>query len=236
MDTITKANALRPIPAIGWSAATGPRVAALLAARCAPDGRLPPERLIAVELGVSRAAVRKTLDRLEAEGRILRQVGRGTFLRRAEAEPGGGTEAIERRTSPREAMQARLLIEPELAGLAAVNASAEQIATLRGLADRMRAVGDWSGYESLDGQLHREIADAAGNTLLLAVHDLVNRVRRAVIWAWLDTRPAGPPPDYSSFAEHEAILDAIARRDRPGAAEAMRAHLRTTSGKLIGAD
>lgn len=224
------------MPDIGRDEAVEARVVALLGARTAPDGRLPPERLIAAELGVSRTAVRKTLDRLEAEGRIRRHVGRGTFLRRADARPGPGTEAIERRTSPREAMQARLLIEPELAALAAVNASAEAIGTMRDLTVAMRGVVDWAGYERLDGAFHREIAEAAGNTLLLAVHDLVNHVRRAVIWAWLDTRPAGPPPDYSSFAEHEAILGAIARRDRSGAAEAMRAHLRTTRGRLIGTD
>lgn len=206
-----------------------------LSARVESDGRLPAERKVAAELGLSRAEIRKTLAQLEAQGRIVRQVGRGTFLRPAAPE-GGDLRDIKRRTGPREAMQARLLIEPELASLAAVNATAEQIAALRGLTDAMRRVSDWSVYEKLDGQFHRLVAEAGGNTLLLAVHDIVNEVRRAVIWSWLDTRPAGPPPDYSSFAEHEAILDAIGRRDRRGAAEAMRSHLRTTSEKLIGAD
>jgi DNA-binding FadR family transcriptional regulator len=213
---------------------TDERVLALLAEREDATGRLPPERSIAAELGLTRAAVRKTLDRLQAEGRILRQVGRGTFLRRDG--PESAIDDIKRRTSPREAMQARLLIEPDLAGLAAVNATVEQIGSLRALTATMRRVEDWSDYELLDGRFHREIAEAAGNKLLLSVHDLVNEVRRAVIWAWLDTRPAGPAADYSSFAEHEAILDAITRRDRQGAAEAMRAHLRTTSLKLIGTD
>ena len=224
---------------IGWgrvSAEAGSRVLALLADREGSRGRLPPERRIAAELGLTRAAVRKTLDRLEAEGRIVRHVGRGTFLRGDHDGAGGAMETIKRHTSPREAMQARLLVEPELAALAAVNASSEQIGRLRALAASMRTVPDWSGYEHLDGRFHREIAEAAGNKLLLAVHDLVNEVRRAVIWAWLDTRPAGPPADYSSFAEHEAILDAIARRDRQRAAQAMRDHLRTTSRKLIGSD
>ena len=214
---------------------TASRILSLLAAREGASGRLPPERTIAAELGLTRTAVRKTLDRLQAEGRIQRHVGRGTFLRRQEVDA-VDIDHVKRRTSPREAMQARLLIEPELAGLAAVNASAEQIASLRVLAAEMRQVKDWSGYETLDGRFHREIAEAAGNKLLLAVHDLVNEVRRTVIWAWLDTRPAGPPADYSSFAEHEAMLDAIAGRDRRRAADAMRAHLRTTSHKLIGSD
>ena len=207
-----------------------------LLSRAADDaGRLPPERRIATELGLTRAEIRKTLGRLEAEGRIVRHVGRGTFLR-AENGERSPSEDVKRHTSPREAMQARLLVEPELAGLAAVNASVGQIESLRALSGAMRQVGDWSGYETLDGRFHREIAEAAGNKLLLAVHDLINEVRRAVIWAWLDTRPAGPAADYSSFAEHDAIIDGIARRDRHGAADAMREHLRTTSRKLIGSD
>src|SRR5688572_27234404 len=43
-------------------------------------GRLPPERALAEELGVSRRAIRHALGALEAEGRIIRQQGRGTFI------------------------------------------------------------------------------------------------------------------------------------------------------------
>lgn len=209
------------------------RVMARLSAGAGPAGRLPPERRVAAELGLSRAEVRKTLALLEAQGRIVRHVGRGTFLRQ-DGEDVDAFRDLKLRTGPREAMEARLLIEPELAGLAAINATAEQISGLREVTAATRQVPDWAEYERLDALFHRLIAEAAGNRLLVAVHDIVNEVRRAVIWTWLDTRPAGPPPDYSSFAEHEAILAAIARRDRQEAADAMRRHLRTTSARLIG--
>lgn len=211
------------------------RVMSWLAAAAEPDGRLPPERRVAAELGLTRTEVRKAYAALERDGRVVRQVGRGTFLR-AERFGRDDLQDVKLRTGPREAMQARLLIEPELAALAAINASVQQISQLRNLAQETRAVASWADYETLDARFHRLIAEAAGNTLLLAVHDVVNEVRRAVIWTWLDTRPAGPPPDYTSFAEHEAILDAIARRDRSGAADAMRRHLRTTTSRLIGAE
>ncbi len=211
-------------------------VLARLASEAGPGGRLPPERRVAIDLGLTRTEVRKAYGRLEAEGRITRHVGRGTFLRQEGESGRDDLDDVKLSTGPREAMQARVLIEPELAALAAINASVQQLAQLRALTVATRAVSTWAEYERCDARFHRLVAEAAGNRLLVAVHDVVNEVRRAVIWTWLDTRPDGPPADYSSFAEHEAILDAVARRDRAGAADAMRRHLRTTSAKLIGAE
>jgi DNA-binding FadR family transcriptional regulator len=82
-------------------------------------------------------------------------------------------DRLQRGTSPREAMEARLLIEPELASLAAVNATAQQIEAMRTLAGKMREAHSWAAYELHDGQLHNLIANAAGNKLLAAVHYIV---------------------------------------------------------------
>jgi DNA-binding FadR family transcriptional regulator len=198
-----------------------------------PGARLPPERHLANELGVSRNEIRKGLAFLEREGLLSRQVGRGTFVNATQPKP-SDEDALKRGTSPREAMEARLLLEPELAGLAALNATFSQIEEMQETAALARQSKTWSAYEESDVRLHRVIAAAAGNRLLLAVHEIVNNVRRAVIWKRLDTRPLGPPQDYSSFAEHDAIVGAIEARDRNGAMEAMRGHLRTTSERLFG--
>jgi len=187
-----------------------------------------------VEFGVTRSEIRKVLAQMEAEGRLSRQVGRGTFISAPQNEPPSKIELLQLSTSPREAMEARLLIEPELASLAAINATATQIDAMRVLAVQTRNAENWKAYEQLDGKLHRLIAEAAGNKLLVAVHETVNEVRRAVVWKWLDTRPSKPPSDYSSFAEHDELISAIENRDRVGAMEAMRRHLRTTSSRLIG--
>jgi DNA-binding FadR family transcriptional regulator len=198
-----------------------------------PGTRLPPERLLANELGVSRNEIRKGLSFLEREGLLSRQVGRGTFVSATQPKP-SDEDGLKRGTSPREAMEARLLLEPELAGLAALNATFSQIEEMRETAALARRSKTWAAYEELDARLHRVIAAAAGNRLLLAVHQIVNDVRRAVIWKRLDTRPLGPPDGYSSFEEHDAIVSAIEGRDRNGAMEAMRSHLRTTSERLFG--
>ena len=196
--------------------------------------RLPPERELARTLGVSRTLLRKRLSELEAAGRLVRHVGRGTFLRRDEPAASPDVKSLCRTTSPRDAMQARMLLEPELAGMAAVHATADQIDAMRALNAQMRAAGNWADYAQADGFLHCLVAACSGNTLLAAVHDIIDEVRRAVVWRWLDNQPDGPYPGYSSFAEHDALVDAIERRDRLGAAEAMRAHLRTTRARLLG--
>lgn len=203
-----------------------------------PGKRLPPERQLATEFGVSRNEIRKALARLELDGRLSREVGRGTFIRAPieakTSDRSADLDALRESTSPRNAMEARLVLEPELAKLAAVNATFKQIEALRALARKMREADSWKDYELIDGRFHRQIAEATGNDLLSTIHRTLDDVRRSVVWRWLDMRPSRPPSDYSSFAEHDAIINAIENRDREGAMEAMRNHLKTTMNKLLG--
>lgn len=215
-----------PLPPLArlrrWLAAAGLREGA----------RLPPERDLAATLGLSRAALRKALAVLEVEGALQRHVGRGTFLAAAdEAAPRPAAldvAGLAQRTSPHEAMIARLVLEPELASLAAIHAVPRQVAEARSLAQAMRQVTDWPEYEALDARFHGVIAEGARNALLCAVHDVINAVRQSVVWGRPAIPPDRPPADYRSFAEHDAIVDAIERHDRAAAHAAMRAHLRAT--------
>jgi len=201
-----------------------------------PGDRLPPERALSETLGVSRAELRKALALMEANGFLDRKVGRGTFLVGPQEDDGADLtriSAVAERTSPHEAMMARLALEPQLAGQAAIHASGRQIAKAESLMQAMRNAPDWETYEELDAVFHETIAQAAGNSLLAEVHRIVNRVRIKVVWARLDVPRGGPSADYHSFAEHEAIVAAIRRRDRAGAQEAMRAHLKSISATLL---
>lgn len=200
-------------------------------------GRLPPERDLAERFSVKRAEVRKALAVLEAEGRVWRHVGKGTFLSdtgasRARSGAPPDIDAIAHRTSPPAAMQARLIVEPELARLAALKATSAQIHEMRDLSAGMRNAATWSVCEELDWRFHNLVAEASGNTLLVEIQHLLNGVRRYVIWGHLSKRPVGPSPDYHSFDEHDAIVEAITQRDRRGAAEAMRRHLASTASNL----
>jgi DNA-binding FadR family transcriptional regulator len=205
-----------------------------LAASALPNRRLPPERELATRFGVGRAEIRKALAVLETEGLLERQVGRGTFLKLTAEDAALHPNAaqIAARISPPEAMQARIMVEPEIARLAASTATTLQVNAMRALNARMRSAKTWSEYEDLDWKFHGVLAEATGNFLLIEIQRMVNGVRRAVVWGHLEKREVGPEADYHSFAEHDAIVNAIAQRKRKEAAAAMLLHLQSTASAL----
>ena len=216
----------------GYSALTQLR-AYLAQKELGPTARLPPERELADILGVSRGELRKALATLERQGELWRHVGKGTFLGARPVAELDSVAAIAAQTSPAKVMHARLVIEPELAREAALHASAEGIAAMCRCLTGARAAETWRHYEAWDNRLHRAIAEASQNALLLAVFDTLNAVRRAVVWGRLrDERPR-PPADHHSFAEHDAIVAAIEERNMVAAASAMRLHLRHVQALLL---
>lgn len=210
------------------------RLQAFLAEKQYPlNSRLPPERSLCAQLGVNRTALRKALAALEAEGQIWRHVGRGTFVGTKPVEDANDVSSISRRTNPTEVMEARLLIEPELARLAALNATPADIAEMMHCIRKTKGAPDWRIYEAWDTKLHRAIAQATHNALLLALFDTLNMVRRATVWGRLRIARPNPDPSHHSFAEHDALIDAIANRDMDLAASRMRRHLETVRRKLL---
>lgn len=201
-----------------------------------PGDRLPPERKLCERLGMSRGELRKAMMTLEANGVVERHVGRGTFLRATSPADEGDMPLLERLaeiTSPHAAMMARLSLEPELAGHAAIHAAPRHLTEARRLCGSMQAASNWMEYEKHDTRLHELIAVASGNPLLAELHRIVNAVRVSVVWSNLELPQDGPPADYHSFAEHEEIVDALERRDRLAAHAAMRNHLKSVRATLL---
>ena len=198
-----------------------------------PNTRLPPERELADSLGVSRGDLRKALAVLEEQGDLWRQVGKGTFTGVRPVAEIDSVAVIAKQTSPAEVMRARLVIEPELAREAALHATAADVATLRHCAESARQAETWRHYENWDNRLHRAIAEAGQNALLLAVFDTINAVRRTVVWGRLRNHQPVPPRDHHSFADHDAIVDAIEDRNLAAAASLMRLHLQHVQDRLI---
>jgi DNA-binding FadR family transcriptional regulator len=178
------------------------------------NGRLPPERLLSASLRVSRTELRKALAVLEAEGQIWRHVGRGTFIGARPVLNLDDVEYLSSTVSPVQIIDARLSIEPQIARLAALHGVQGDLAEMRLCNRRCREARDWRLYEAWDNK----------NQLLIVLYDTLNAVRRSP--AWQDIRHTQrPPPDHMSFAEHDAICDAIARREADQAAESMREHI-----------
>ncbi len=205
------------------------------AGRFASGDRLPPERELMVELGVTRTALRKALDRLEHEGRIWRHVGKGTFIAsEAGSDRPGRLSELSNRVTPYQMMRARLSLEPSIAREAAINASDAEVRKITAARDGATRASDWDAYEAEDDAFHRRIAEATGNVLLLDLFDQLNTVRRAVAWNTVTRQSTRPSREHASFVEHDRIVDAIVSRDPSEAFAAMRDHLNSVSTRLFG--
>ena len=209
------------------------------------EGRMPPERALAAELGVGRRSLRRALDVLEQEGRISRHQGRGTFVQAngngevkttarfaallsaatSQAAPNLAFEYILDHINPLEVIEVRLAIEPAIARVAAFRASQAEINRLQALAEETRTAGDPDTYERADARFHRTIAEAARNALFLAIFDTLHASQRDVGWRRLgeNAHCYKRQSVYAGF--HEEISAAIAERKGDQAQELMQQHL-----------
>jgi DNA-binding FadR family transcriptional regulator len=197
--------------------------------------RLPAERELTERLSLKRTELRKALGALEREGAVWRHVGKGTFVGDGNAVAVSSDAALElgRKLTPFRMMRARLAIEPAIAREAAINATGENLQLMARAMDRARNATTWAEYEEQDDMLHHHVATASDNLLLVTLFDQLNLVRRAVSWGSVVRVSARPAPTHTSFAEHEAIIAAIADRNPDGSYEAMRRHLRSVSDRLF---
>jgi DNA-binding FadR family transcriptional regulator len=190
----------------------------------AVDGRIPPERVLANELGIGRRSLRRALDVLEKEGRISRRQGRGTFVQ-SPAGNGVPFDHILEHTNPLEVIEVRLSVEPAMARLAALRASQADIKKLQRLAEETRDATDSAVYEAADEQFHRTVAEAARNALFLAVFDTLRASQCDAGWRRLgeNAHCYKRQSVYAGF--HREIGEAIAARDGERAHAAMFRHL-----------
>jgi DNA-binding FadR family transcriptional regulator len=196
-----------------------------------PGSKLPAERDLVERLAAPRSAIRRALDVLERDGMVVRHVGRGTFVTEAAVPPLDGAPAD---TSPAEIMQVRLLLEPPVAAHAARVATR---ADLDRIGECLAAGGraeDFEGFESWDARLHRAIALAAHNGLLMNMFDVMNTARALPVWGSLKRRTSSPARRSCYHREHTAIVEALRDRDPDGAHDRMRAHLENVSDNLLG--
>lgn len=195
--------------------------AQVLRAAAERGGRLPAERVIAETLGCTRAQVRRVLAQLEQEGRVSREVGRGTFVRAGA--PNGSADGS---FTPAAIMTASSLFEPEVVSLAALAATEEDFAELRRCLERGSAATDYESFEQWDISLHRAFAIATHNRQIVAMVDVLNSTRNNPVWGRLKHDGFTPQNRAIIEREHHEIVAALCERDRRRAASAMTEHLR----------
>jgi GntR family uxuAB operon transcriptional repressor len=218
----------------------GRELAASILAECertqlAPGARLPTERQLAAQLGVTRTSVRNALGLLEAEGRVSREVGRGTFLRSPDGVPrGAGPGGRPDDLGPADVMAARETIEPRILPLVVAWASARDFAEIeRCLAGGEGAAGG-EEFEAWDLAFHHALVVATHNPLLVRMYEEIESARRGELWGSLKLRNDSVQRRASYQRDHREIVDALRSREVERAVEAMRSHLERVAANLLG--
>jgi DNA-binding GntR family transcriptional regulator len=176
----------------------------------------PNERLIEMDLAQSlsagRAAVRTALARLEQEGLVQRERYRGARVRLVSE-----TEAIE-------ILEARAALESLAMRHAALNATTDDIATLRTLLDELAQrlkEGDLLGYSDVNARLHQQLLRIANHATVSRLLDMLKSQNVRFLFRTILV----PGRPQKSYQEHAAIVEAVAAHDPDRAEETMRYHL-----------
>lgn len=200
--------------------------------------RLPTERALCEEHGLSRSAVRRVLDELSREKLIARKVGSGTYVT---ALPAGASRAPARNphalavpsVSPAELMEARLLLEPVMVELIVNNATMEDFAHLGTCCLRAEDAQTQEEFEHWDTELHRELALATHNAVFVSIFQLLADLRSSPEWGALKNKALSPERRHMLEREHRRIVQALERRDADTARRAIFDHLAEAREKLL---
>jgi GntR family transcriptional regulator, transcriptional repressor for pyruvate dehydrogenase complex len=199
----------------------------ILKGQLKPGDQLPAERDLAQRFGVSRTAVREAVKTLREKGLVEAYSGRGTFV------TNGNSQAIRQsldlmiRINKQEGLanlaELRLVLEPEIAWLAAGRIEEQLIGAMRDAVAVMdRNLLDPDAYVEADLDFHLALAEAAGNPLILSLLDSIVGLLREQRSRIFNVNGGPKRGQY----HHKRILAAIEHRDPEAAREAMRAHLK----------
>lgn len=195
--------------------------------------RLPAEKELARQLGVSRPTIREAMIALEIAGLIEVRTGSGIYISGpVESKP----VVLDSGPGPFELLSARLLIEGEIAAEVAIRATAEDLIEIRQAALHMeRITAEGGNYARADQAFHIRIAAATGNSVLTGLVD--------TLWADMFNVMFNKLREYAeqtseakakNLRDHRAIVDALSTRDALGARTAMRQHLLRVEAALSG--
>ena len=189
--------------------------------------RLPPERELARQLGVSRPVVREAMIALEISGLVEVRGGAGAFVRPARpAMDGVRAPAADPGPSPFDLIRARRMLEGEIAFTAAGVASEADIAALREAIAQMQSdIAAGKDSRQADREFHVRVAAVTGNAVLVGLVDGMWGQMLAPMFDMLGRHTGLRAQDRMTVSDHEAVVEALARRDAEAARTAMRAHL-----------
>jgi DNA-binding FadR family transcriptional regulator len=199
----------------------------ILAGEFQPGSRLPAERDLARQLGVSRPSVREALIALEVEGWVEVRTGSGVYvLERAGRVNGHAVQVPANEWGPLELIRARRVIEGEIAAMAAIEGKRKQVDAIAAAIASMHRDAD-SGIQPRAGDraFHTAVAQAAGNVVLSETVQTFWDARRGPLFEKLGDHFETVPSWRKAITEHELVYEAIRARDAAAARAAMQHHL-----------
>lgn len=189
--------------------------------------KLPAEREMAEQFGVSRTAVREAVKALREKGLVEAYPGRGTFI--MDVSPNTIRLSLDRmmKTGQGEGSaylaEVREIMEPEIAAMAAARADAEDLAAMRETVAIMDgAKREPEAFIEADLDFHLALAEAAANPIILSLIDSIVGLLREQRMGIFQVEGG---PERGQY-HHKKILEAVEHRDPAGAREAMKAHMR----------
>jgi GntR family transcriptional repressor for pyruvate dehydrogenase complex len=213
--------------------------------RLGKGDKLPPERTLAQQFGASRAVIREALSALEVLGIIECRRGQGDFIKVDATEASINSELMRellQEHSPREIFEARVELEPSLAGLAAENATEKDIYRLERQLKKLNALGREAeldpekidDYMEEDRKFHLEVARAAHNSVLFDVSASVNLMMKESRWKALKRKNIEKEGNIKQFeVEHTEIFEAIRDRKSDVARAIIREHIEEIAKDLF---
>ncbi len=208
-----------------------------------PNGtRLPPERDLAEQLGVSRASLREALSALQILGLVETRPGQGSFVCAGKV-PSllqfDTSWLYEEEESPFAILQARKTVEPYIAALAAHQRSEESLKRLDEILDSVEADPyDHTIFTEGDRKFHKAIAEATGNPVLVSMMSIVHELMGHKLWLTLmmSSTLATKGRVQEALAEHRKVYEAIKAQDEKAAAARMREHLESVERHMLEAE
>ena len=187
---------------------------------------LPSERELAEQLAVSRTSVREALIALEVTGRVVIRQGQGVQVLLGAPRPAAQNPS-EADIGPIQIMEARRVIEPRVAELAAVNHRPENLDAMRAAMDFQASATSASSesYREGDRQFHVEIARASGNPAYEVVVAKLWEYRTKPLFERFERMLLGPDRLSHTTSEHLDVFAAIAAGDATAAGKMMKQHL-----------
>lgn len=191
--------------------------------------KLPSERELCEQFGVSRAPVRQALSALELNGYIYSRQGEGVYVKSNHpADEAQNAALILEAVSPEDIVEARMHIEPIIAKFAAQRATEEEIEELQSIIKKMEEETREGFYvPETDEQLHSTIAKASHNELFITfMSAIINAMKQQKMWEFIRDRTV-TRPDYRevNFSEHKALIEAIEKHDEQQAVKLMTDHM-----------